>query len=97
MIRSLIRLLICCFRNNSKISGSSGTHQSSKKVVSESELPQKVLESLFNMPTPKAAEQEPNKMNWRNIVKQMVSLGQGVEGGESAQQQYIHTHGTEKV
>ncbi|XP_057772474.1 SMR domain-containing protein At5g58720 isoform X2 [Salvia miltiorrhiza] len=82
------------FWDNSKISQSSGSCHSSEKVVSESELPQKVLQSLFNMPTPKAAEQEPNKMNWRNIVKKMVSLGQGFTDDEIEQkQQHIHAKG----
>lgn len=78
------------FWDVSKKSESSGSRHKSEKVVSESELPQKVLQSLFNMPTPKAAEQEPNKMNWRNIVKKMVSLGQGFNDAESEQQQHIH-------
>ncbi|KAH6836642.1 hypothetical protein C2S53_005261 [Perilla frutescens var. hirtella] len=78
------------FWNNSKASESSGSHHPSEKTVLESELPQKVLESLFSMPTPKAAEQEPNKMNWRNIVKKMTSLGPGFKDGESEQLQPIH-------
>ncbi|MED6191678.1 hypothetical protein PIB30_002485 [Stylosanthes scabra] len=39
----------------------------------KSELPQKVLESLFNIP--KSSEPEKGTMNWRNVVKKMQSLG----------------------
>ncbi|TXG74392.1 hypothetical protein EZV62_002971 [Acer yangbiense] len=39
----------------------------------ESDLPQKVLESLFNIS--KSPEHEPNTMNWRNVVKKLQSLG----------------------
>ncbi|XVF68997.1 hypothetical protein PTKIN_Ptkin11bG0045800 [Pterospermum kingtungense] len=37
-----------------------------------SDLPQEVLDSLFNIP--KSSEQEPSTMNWRNVVKKMQSL-----------------------
>lgn len=83
-----------CLRDDPKFPQSSGSRRKSEKVVSEAELPQKVLQSLFNMPTPKEAEQEPNKMNWRNIVKKMVSLGQGSKDENEQQQQHIH--GTDK-
>ncbi|KAH7549890.1 hypothetical protein ACOSP7_025120 [Xanthoceras sorbifolium] len=39
----------------------------------ESDLPQKVLDSLFNIS--KSPEHEPNTMNWRNVVKKLQSLG----------------------
>ncbi|XP_076916103.1 SMR domain-containing protein At5g58720-like [Bidens hawaiensis] len=42
-----------------------------------SELTQEVLESLFN--TPKSSKHEPESMNWRNVVKKMESLGQGLD------------------
>ncbi|KAL0289941.1 UNVERIFIED_CONTAM: SMR domain-containing protein [Sesamum calycinum] len=61
----------------------------------ESELPQKVLESLFNMPTPKTAEHEPNTMNWRNVVKKMTSLGHRFEPGDNEQGHPIHAKGDE--
>ncbi|KAH9603851.1 hypothetical protein KSS87_005971 [Heliosperma pusillum] len=38
------------------------------------ELPQQLLESLFNMP--KSAEHEPSTMNWKNVVKQMETFAQ---------------------
>ncbi|CAI9106966.1 OLC1v1006220C2 [Oldenlandia corymbosa var. corymbosa] len=50
-----------------------------KSPVFDPELSQQVLASLFNMPTPKSAEREPNSMNWSNIVRKMTSLGQGIE------------------
>ncbi|GFP80595.1 smr domain-containing protein ypl199c [Phtheirospermum japonicum] len=59
------------------------------------ELPQKVLESLFKMPTPKAAEHEPNTMNWRNIAKKMTALGQRSEPGDSEQRRLTNGKGDE--
>ncbi|XP_020972013.1 SMR domain-containing protein At5g58720 isoform X4 [Arachis ipaensis] len=41
--------------------------------ITKSELPQKVLESLFNIP--KSSEHDKGTMNWRNVVKKMQSLG----------------------
>lgn len=41
----------------------------------KSEIPQKVLESLFNIP--KSTEHDKNTMNWRNVVKKIQSLGPG--------------------
>lgn len=61
------------FRTSSK--GCTPEGHSSRQGCLELQLPQEVLESLFNMPTPKSAEREPSSMNWRNIVKKMTSLG----------------------
>ncbi|KAH9609731.1 hypothetical protein KSS87_012721 [Heliosperma pusillum] len=62
--------------------------ESSKKLATKSlkadkaELPQQLLESLFNIP--KCAEHEPSTMNWRNVVKQMESFAhKRVELGSS--------------
>lgn len=62
---------------------------------SKSELPQKVLESLFNMP--KSAEHEPNAMNWRDVVKKMEFLGQRSETdlADAAGPEHIHAKGNE--
>ncbi|XP_021909886.1 SMR domain-containing protein At5g58720 isoform X2 [Carica papaya] len=43
----------------------------------ESNLPLKVLESLFNLP--RSTEREPDKMDWRNVAKKMQSLGPGFD------------------
>ncbi|KAG8662973.1 hypothetical protein MANES_01G161500v8 [Manihot esculenta] len=43
----------------------------------ESDLPQKVLESLFHIS--RSSEHEPGSMNWRNVVKKMQLLGSGVD------------------
>lgn len=43
----------------------------------ESDLPQKVLESLFNIS--KSPEYEPKTMNWRNVVKKLQLLGPGFD------------------
>ncbi|KAI3461657.1 hypothetical protein Pfo_018320 [Paulownia fortunei] len=83
------------FRNLSKFSGSSESHRSTETGNLDSELPQKVLESLFNMPTPKTAEHEPNAMDWRKVVKKMTLLGQRFEPGNSEQGQLIHAKGDE--
>ncbi|KAK7333229.1 hypothetical protein VNO80_29994 [Phaseolus coccineus] len=40
-----------------------------------SDIPQKVLESLFNFP--KSTEHDKDSMNWRNVVKKIQSLGPG--------------------
>ncbi|KAL0824217.1 hypothetical protein Bca101_047894 [Brassica carinata] len=48
---------------------------------SEPCLPQKVLESLFNIP--RSPKHEPKAMNWRNVAKKMQSLG-GIDGSSSS-------------
>ncbi|RAL42360.1 hypothetical protein DM860_012143 [Cuscuta australis] len=40
----------------------------------DSQLTKEVLKSLFNMPTPKNAEREPNTLNWKNVVTKMASF-----------------------
>ncbi|XP_042514784.1 SMR domain-containing protein At5g58720 [Macadamia integrifolia] len=45
--------------------------------IENSGLPQKVLESLFNIP--KSSEHDPSGMNWKNVVKKMDSLGKGLD------------------
>lgn len=42
--------------------------------------PQKVLESLFNVP--RSLKHEPKAMNWRNVAKKMQSLG--IDGSSSS-------------
>ncbi|XP_061345890.1 SMR domain-containing protein At5g58720 isoform X2 [Gastrolobium bilobum] len=43
----------------------------------KSDLSQKVLESLFNIP--KSSERDKGTMNWRNVVKKMQFLGPGFD------------------
>ncbi|KAL2239147.1 UNVERIFIED_CONTAM: SMR domain-containing protein, partial [Sesamum indicum] len=81
--------------NVSKTIKSGESHHPTETGNLESELPQKVLESLFNMPTPKTAEHEPNTMNWRNVVKKMTSLGHRFEPGDSEQGCPINAKGDE--
>ncbi|KAK4483087.1 hypothetical protein RD792_010264 [Penstemon davidsonii] len=83
------------FRSLSKVSGSSGSQVVEETGNYESELPQKVLESLFKMPTPRTAEHEPNTMNWRNVVKQLTSLGQRFEPGVNKEGPPLHAKGDE--
>lgn len=64
--------------------------------VSESELPWKVLESLFN--TPKSSEQKPDTMNWRNVVKKMEVLGKSAQictSVDDKQRMRVHAKGDE--
>ena len=43
----------------------------------ESDLPQTLLETLFNIS--RSPEYEPNTMNWRSMVKKMQSLGPAID------------------
>ncbi|KZV25748.1 hypothetical protein F511_04809 [Dorcoceras hygrometricum] len=81
-------------RDPSEVTGSSESHISTEMEYLKSELPQQLLESLFNMPTPKAAEREPSTMNWRNVVKKMTSLSQNSEPGDG-EQKPLHAKGDE--
>ncbi|XP_022729121.1 SMR domain-containing protein At5g58720-like isoform X2 [Durio zibethinus] len=61
-----------------------------------SDLPQELLDSLFNFP--KSSEQEPSTMNWRNVAKKMQSLGPGIDVCPSSvaePQQDIYAKGDE--
>ncbi|KAL3616198.1 hypothetical protein CASFOL_039588 [Castilleja foliolosa] len=78
------------FRNLSNVPESNENRHLNEMGDLDFELPQKVLESLFKMPTPKTAELEPNTMNWRNIAKKMTALGQRSEPGGSEQLQLIN-------
>ncbi|GKU93362.1 hypothetical protein SLEP1_g6960 [Rubroshorea leprosula] len=64
-------------RNYSKVRTSSEAVSPMSPTSNVSDLPQKVLESLFNFP--KSAEHDPRTMNWRNVVKKMRSLGPGFD------------------
>lgn len=70
-------ILLLCSRSYFQVFAGIENYSSKSPGHMEPELSQQVLESLFNMPTPKSAEREPNSMNWRNIVKKMTSLRQG--------------------
>ncbi|CAN6841246.1 unnamed protein product [Brassica oleracea] len=63
--------------------GSSADPFATSYGISDSEpcLPQKVLESLFNIP--RNPKHEPKAMNWRNVAKKMQSLG-GIDGSSSS-------------
>ncbi|XAR58911.1 hypothetical protein NMG60_11014489 [Bertholletia excelsa] len=65
------------YRNYSEVLTGPEINSRAGPRTSESELPQLVLESLFNMP--KSSEHEPNSMNWRDVAKKMISLGQRSE------------------
>ncbi|XWS74022.1 hypothetical protein CRYUN_Cryun02cG0179800 [Craigia yunnanensis] len=64
-------------RNYSKVLASSEALLPSCPRSNMWDLPQEVLDSLFNIP--KSSEQEPSIMNWRNVVKKMQSLGPGID------------------
>ncbi|EPS65980.1 hypothetical protein M569_08798, partial [Genlisea aurea] len=62
------------FRNRRDLPESGETRASDLRIDSESELPQKVLESLFNMPVSKNSERDPETMNWKIVVEKMAAL-----------------------
>ncbi|CAK9157140.1 unnamed protein product [Ilex paraguariensis] len=97
-LQNSIWSLGCNSRNYFKALTSSEVPSLTSSGGSESELPQKVLESLFNMPRPKSCEHEPNIMNWRNVVKKMESLGQKIEScpsGDGKTQPHAYANGDE--
>ncbi|KAL2956017.1 hypothetical protein AAZX31_18G062000 [Glycine max] len=55
----------------------------------KSEIPQKVLESLFNIP--KSTEHDKDTMNWRNVVKKIQSLGPGFNVSPHVAESQQHT------
>ncbi|KAG6762275.1 hypothetical protein POTOM_032767 [Populus tomentosa] len=65
------------FRNYYQALASFEAPSSTTPISNESNLPQKVLECLFNVPM--SSEHEPSTMNWRNVVKKMQSLGPAVD------------------
>lgn len=48
----------------------------------ESDLPQTLLETLFNMS--RSPEYEPSTMNWRSMVKKMQSFGPAIDVSASS-------------
>ncbi|XP_052185747.1 SMR domain-containing protein At5g58720 isoform X2 [Diospyros lotus] len=88
------------FRNYSEVLLSSEVDSFPGLTSSESEvsqLPQKVLESLFNMPN--ISEHEPATMNWRDVVKKMQSLGQrfGFDPADAVEPDHADAKGDEYV
>lgn len=65
------------FRNYAEVLTSSKANSHISPGCTKLELPQKVLESLFNIP--KSSVRDKSTMNWRNIAKKMQSLGPGVD------------------
>ncbi|PIA32237.1 hypothetical protein AQUCO_04500083v1 [Aquilegia coerulea] len=51
-----------------------GPKKQTRPAITERNLPQKVLESLFKVP--KNPTEEPDSMDWKNVVKKMESIGQ---------------------
>uniref|UniRef100_A0A2P2K3G3 Uncharacterized protein LOC105131046 n=2 Tax=Rhizophora mucronata TaxID=61149 RepID=A0A2P2K3G3_RHIMU len=60
------------YRSSSEALASTDTPFPTSLHCNESDLPQKLLESLFNFP--KSSEHEPTTMNWKNVVKKMQPL-----------------------
>lgn len=79
-------------RNYFDVLSGSGTHPSSSPR-NASELPQEVLESLFN--TRKSSKHEPSRMNWRNVVKKIESFGQTLDypSEDTVKKQHIPAKG----
>ncbi|KAF5470449.1 hypothetical protein F2P56_010963 [Juglans regia] len=83
-------------RNYSKVLTNPEADSPSRARTTEPDLPQKVLESLFNIS--KSLEHEPKKMNWRNLVKKMQSVGPGFNvcpSSVAGPQQYTGAKGEE--
>ncbi|CAL5386435.1 unnamed protein product [Camellia sinensis] len=80
-------------RNYSEVLTGSKVHSPTDPRSSELELPQKVLESLFNMS--KSSKHEPNTMNWRDVVKKMESVGQrfDYDPADATEPEHIHAKG----
>lgn len=86
----------CGYRNYCQALAGFEAPSSTTPIGNESNLPQKVLECLFNVP--KSSEHEPNTMNWRNVVKKMQSLGPGVDvfpSNDALPQQNNYANGEE--
>ncbi|GLT27276.1 hypothetical protein SLA2020_022860 [Shorea laevis] len=64
-------------RDYSKVLTCSEAVSPTSSTSNLADLPQKVLESLFNMS--KSPEHEPSTMDWRSVVKKMQSLGPGFD------------------
>ncbi|XP_059429665.1 SMR domain-containing protein At5g58720 [Corylus avellana] len=65
------------FRSYAKVLTSPEADFPTSARRNESNLPQKVLESLFNVS--KSPEYVPKTMNWRNVVKKLQLLGPGFD------------------
>ncbi|XP_057429539.1 SMR domain-containing protein At5g58720 [Lotus japonicus] len=64
-------------RNYAEVLSSSKASSAISPECTKSDLPQKVLESLFNVP--KSSERDAGTMNWRNVAKKLQSLGPGFD------------------
>ncbi|KAL6979103.1 hypothetical protein U1Q18_020768 [Sarracenia purpurea var. burkii] len=81
------------YRNYSEVLTTSDVHSLTVPRGSELELAQNVLQSLFKIP--KSAEHDPHNMNWRDLAKNMETLGQGTECDDAADPEHIHAKGDE--
>ncbi|CAL1402299.1 unnamed protein product [Linum trigynum] len=61
------------YRNYAQVLTNSEAPSPSVPKISKSELPQKVLDSLYSIT--ESSKHEPHSMNWKKIVKKMQSLG----------------------
>ena len=59
--------------------------------IPKSELPQKVLESLFD--NHKSTEHDKDTMNWRNVAKKMQSLAPQYNDSRGVAESQQHTSG----
>ncbi|XP_038900940.1 SMR domain-containing protein At5g58720 isoform X2 [Benincasa hispida] len=64
-------------RNDVKVLGGSEVQKPQPSRSIESDLPQTLLETLFNIS--RSPEYEPSTMNWRSMVKKMQSLGPAID------------------
>lgn len=76
------RICFLHFRNYAKVLDNPEANSPTSPTITVSELPQKVLESLFKVP--KSPHYEPTTMNWRNVAKKLQSLGPGFDACSSS-------------
>ncbi|KAK7301760.1 hypothetical protein RJT34_12634 [Clitoria ternatea] len=77
-------------RNYAEVLSSSKANSDISPGYTKSDIPQKVLESLFNIP--KSSEPGKDTMDWRNVVKKMQSLGPGFDKCKHVAEPQHHTY-----
>ncbi|KAL2344535.1 hypothetical protein Fmac_005820 [Flemingia macrophylla] len=76
------------------VSSSKADYAGSPEFI-KSDIPQKVLESLFNIP--KSTEHDKDTMNWRNVVKQIQTLGPGFNPSQRVAESKQRTYDTQQL
>ncbi|KAK7387232.1 hypothetical protein VNO78_27863 [Psophocarpus tetragonolobus] len=77
-------------RKYAEVLNSSKADSAISPGCTKSDIPQKVLESLFNIP--KSSEHDKDTMNWRIVVKKIQSLGPGFNVSPHVAESQQHTY-----